>query len=437
MQRRLLVIPGIGGPTPHLIVRSVGDLASVQWIHYAEDLYDTDRDIPAMTTARDLPLMRATGEVMSVESDDELFDAAVALHKRSPLDGVLTFSESAVTVAARIAEVLGLRHNSPATARLLTNKHRQRAALAAAGVPVPAYTPIRTSVDVAAAAKKIGFPSVLKPVQGGGSMLTTLVESAQQLDVAASAAFATLETTASLRGKARLLRGAESPYLLLEALLPGHAWRDDPRYGDYVSVESAVYDGEVRHLSVSDKAPLSGGFRENASFAPSTLPADRLRQLYEMTTAALRALGVTHGITHTELKLTAEVPRIIEVNGRLGGGVWRMLELAAGYDVIAEAAHAALGLRPMEPVRFTRHAGFLTPALDARLSGRAIDVAIDPTFTERGGVHEFLDARVSTFDVAFGGGIAALGVVTGDTAEEVLDHARALSDAITIDTIHQ
>jgi biotin carboxylase len=430
--RRLLVIPGIGGPTPQLVLRSAGDLAALQWIHHAEDLYDTDRDVPAMTTGRDLPLMRAAGEVIPVTSDDELFDAAVAMHKRSPLDGVLTFSESAVAVAARIADALGLRHNPPATAALLTNKHRQRAALDAAGIPVPAYAPIRTGADLAGAAERVGFPSVLKPVQGGGSMLTTLVESAEQLDAAATAGLATLATAASLRGKARLLRGAEPPYLLLEALLPGAAWRADPRYGDYVSVESAAYDGQLQHLSVSDKAPLSGGFRENASFAPSTLPADRLAQLYDMTAAALRALGVVHGITHTELKLTADGPRIIEVNGRLGGGVWRLLELAAGYDVIAEAAHAALGLRAMAPVRFSRHAGFLTPMLDAALSGQRIAVTIDPGYPGRGGIHEFLDARVSTFDAALGGGVAALAVVAGDHAEDVQDHASALRDAIHI-----
>jgi len=430
--RRLLVLPGIGGPTPHLIVRSAGELAALQWIHYAEDLYDTDRDVPAMTTGRDLPLMRSAGEVTAVTSDDELFAAAVAMHERAPLNGVLTFSESAVTVAARIAAALGLRHNPPATMSLLTNKHRQRAALDAAGIPVPAYAPIRGGADVALAAERVGFPSVLKPVQGGGSMLTTLVESAEQLDAAATAALATLATAASLRGKGRLLRGAEPPYLLLEALLSGTAWRADPRYGDYVSVESAAYDGEIRHLSVSDKAPLSGGFRENASFAPSTLPADRLRQLYDMTAAALRALGVVHGITHTELKLTAEGPRIIEVNGRLGGGVWRLLELAGGYDVIAEAAHAALGLRAMAPVRFTRHAGFLTPMLDAALSGQRIEVAIDPGYAERGGVHEFLDARVSAFDVALGGGVAALAVVTGASAENVLEHARTLREALHV-----
>jgi biotin carboxylase len=430
--RHLLVLPGIGGPTPRLIVPSIGDLASASWIHHAEDLYDTDRDIPAMTTVRDLPLMRRSGEVIAVESDREVVDAARDLHRRRPIDGVLTFSESSVVVAAEIAAELGLRQNSPCTARLLTDKHAQRQALDKAGIPVPAYAPIRSAADIDDAAAEVGFPAVLKPVRGGGSMLTTPVASADQLRDAATAGLATLAATASMRGKARLLRGADEPYLLLEALLPGTPWREDARYGDYVSVESAIYDGAVRHLSVSDKAPLAAGFRENGSFAPSTLPPDRVRLLHETATAALEALGVTHGITHTEIKLTADGPRIIEVNGRLGGGVWRLLELSADYDVMAEAAHAALGLRPMCSVTPVRHAAFLTPCLDADLSGRALTVTVDPAFAGRPGVCEFLDARVSTFDVTMGGGIAALAVVTGSTADEVQAHALALRESITV-----
>jgi hypothetical protein len=83
-------------------------------------------------------------------------------------------------------------------------------------------------------------------------------------------------------------------------------------------------------------------------------------------------------------------------------------------------------------VRFARHAAFLTPCLDAALAGRPLDVSIDPAFAQRPGVCEFLDARVSSFDLSLGGGIAALGVVSGQTAEQVHDHADALRRAISV-----
>ena len=44
----------------------------------------------------------------------------------------------------------------------------------------------------------------------------------------------------------------------------------------------------------------------------------------------IEALGVSTGCLHTEVKFTPDGPEIIEVNGRVGGGVPEMLERAAG-----------------------------------------------------------------------------------------------------------
>ena len=44
----------------------------------------------------------------------------------------------------------------------------------------------------------------------------------------------------------------------------------------------------------------------------------------------MRAVGVETGCLHTEIKFTPDGPRVIEVNGRLGGGVPLILEMATG-----------------------------------------------------------------------------------------------------------
>jgi hypothetical protein len=46
----------------------------------------------------------------------------------------------------------------------------------------------------------------------------------------------------------------------------------------------------------------------------------------------------------TEIKLTSEGLRVIEVNGRIGGGVPDMLRLASGVEIVKLAMRAALGL---------------------------------------------------------------------------------------------
>ncbi|MDX7986717.1 hypothetical protein FE392_05115 [Xenorhabdus sp. 12] len=48
----------------------------------------------------------------------------------------------------------------------------------------------------------------------------------------------------------------------------------------------------------------------------SNLNDNEQNQIYALTESAIKELGVNQGITHTELKLTEQGARIIEVNGR-------------------------------------------------------------------------------------------------------------------------
>ena len=62
-----------------------------------------------------------------------------------------------------------------------------------------------------------------------------------------------------------------------------------------------------------------------------------------MASAAIEALDVHSGCLHTEIKLTPEGPRVIEVNGRIGGGVPEMLYRAAGVKIVELTLQLALG----------------------------------------------------------------------------------------------
>ena len=51
------------------------------------------------------------------------------------------------------------------------------------------------------------------------------------------------------------------------------------------------------------------------------------------------------GGSHTEVKLTPDGPRVIEVNGRLGGGIPEMLFQASGESIMRLSMRIALGER--------------------------------------------------------------------------------------------
>ena len=105
-------------------------------------------------------------------------------------------------------------------------------------------------------------------------------------------------------------------------------------------------DGAISHLALTGRFPPAGNFRETGFFIPAALDAGSRSAVLDLATRAIDALGVRTGCLHTEVKFTPEGPRIIEVNGRLGGGVPEMLERAAGVGLLDLTLRVALG----EPV---------------------------------------------------------------------------------------
>jgi biotin carboxylase len=128
------------------------------------------------------------------------------------------------------------------------------------------------------------------------------------------------------------------------------------RFADYVSVESLVAGEKISHLAVNGRFPLAEPFRETGFFIPADLAGAERVAVLEMATAALAGLKVRTGGFHTEIKLTPDGPRVLEVNGRLGGGVPEMLFQASGESLMALSMRLALGeaVERSSPIPCTR-----------------------------------------------------------------------------------
>lgn len=252
-------------------------------------------------------------------------------------EGVVTFSEGMLRPCADIAERLNVPFHSPHTVCALTDKAQQRSRLAAAGCDAT-MSRCCDRAQLPDAVRAVGTPCVVKPARGHGSVETFLL---------------TDPATAH-----RLAESVPDREWVVEEYLVGADQRrgardlgPDRRFGDYVSVESLCSPAGIRHVGVTGKYPFVAPFREVGQFWPAALDADIEGAVRDLVTAALRALGVRTGFTHTEVKLTPSGPRIIEVNGRLGGHLPDLYRRAAGLDLIAMAIESALGRPPdVEPV---------------------------------------------------------------------------------------
>jgi hypothetical protein len=241
---------------------------------------------------------------------------------------ILTFSDDVMPLTAELADRLGLPFHSRQTAELLTDKAAQRSRLAECGVDELGSATLSSPGDWPAASSRIGLPAVLKPLRGNGSRDVYRITGNEQGQALAD----------------RLLGSGAS--FVLEEYLVGRTCQP---YGDFVSVESIVSDGQVRHLAVTGKLPMVPPFRETGHCWPSPLDEVEQRQVKDLVSRAVSALGVTLGLTHTEIKLTPDGPRIIEVNGRLGGFINDFARSAYRVDLVDIAGRLALGL-PLPPL---------------------------------------------------------------------------------------
>jgi len=243
-------------------------------------------------------------------------------------DGLVTYLDANMATYARVASALNLFFHSVETAVALTDKARQRALLLGAGLATPAcyvVEPEACATDLDLIESGVGWPAVLKPRSAQGSRYTFFVRDRAQLDHYLKAL------------------GPTRPDMVLEGYLPDDPARAAEPYAQYVSVESVVARGVISHLALTGRFPLAENFRETGFFIPASLDGADQAAVLALAASAIGALGVTTGCLHTEVKFTPDGPRVIEVNGRVGGGVPEMLERAAGLALVEMTLRLALG----------------------------------------------------------------------------------------------
>lgn len=258
--------------------------------------------------------------------------------------GVQAFSEPMLPATSALAEALGLPFHDAAVVAALTRKDVQRQVLRDAGVDRTTSLRLTDLREWDAAVARVGLPVVVKPACGVSSRNTVLVD---DLDAGRALVGPILD---------------EEAVVVVEEYLSGAAVPEP--WGDYVSVETVVQHGDVRHLAVTGKLRLAPPFRECGQFWPARMGATERAEVLALTDGAVKALGVASGILHTEIKLTQAGPRIIEVNGRVGGYIPELARQAAGIDLVDVGARIACGeyveLPHVDPDRV--HLQFTTPA---------------------------------------------------------------------------
>ena len=218
-------------------------------------------------------------------------EAIVENCQRMAVDAVVAVDDQGVLTAALAAERLGLKHNSPESVALTRDKAGMREALSNSAVKQPEFELARGAAEAVAAAERIGFPCVLKPVSLSASRGVIRVDDAGAAQDAARRIVAILDES----------EADDEQRILVESYIPGIE----------VAVEGLLRGGRLEVLAIFDKPdPLEGPYFEETIY---TTPSRHSRQdqdaIVEATEQAVEELGLTEGPIHAEARFN-------------GSGVW-------------------------------------------------------------------------------------------------------------------
>ncbi len=268
-------------------------------------------------------------------------------HERFPLTAIVGTDDETVLLAAVASERLGLPHNSVEAVRVSRDKEATRRAQQTAGMRCPRFQRVAFDRDLAAVAREILYPSVIKPVflsAGRGVMKASSPEEFLER-------FRRIQRIVQ-RPDLKKRGGTAAEYLLVEDYIPG----------DEVTVEGLLEDGRFRLLAIFDKPdPLDGpAFQETMFVTPSRHPPEVQEAIVREAEAACAALGLSHGPVHGEMRIRDGIPWLLEIAARTIGGLCsRALRFAAGGSLEERVLRHALGMESVPPDREAKASGVL------------------------------------------------------------------------------
>jgi len=272
-------------------------------------------------------VFRYAENVIETETNDVqgLAEAVRKFH----FDGVITVCDYYIETVCEIARIFDVPCPFPAEVKTGRQKHLMRQAIDKAELPNPKYRLAADWEQVEKAVSEIGYPVVLKPVDLASSAFVRLIQNADDL----RSAYQDLETfPLNFRDQPR-----DCTYLLEEYMS-----------GEEVSVESVSFNGETTIIGITDKSVTGAPyFIENGHMFPAKLEDSIREDITALVREVLIATGFNHGIAHTEVKITAEGPRIVEINPRTAGNyIVELIERVTDINLLKAFVALSLGKRP-------------------------------------------------------------------------------------------
>ncbi|MFE3886831.1 acetyl-CoA carboxylase biotin carboxylase subunit family protein [Streptomyces lydicus] len=356
-------------------------------------------------------------EIGSFEAMDELAMLVTGFQEEGlTFDKVVSVCERGQFGAAYLATLLGLGQPTIAQSVQVRDKRAMKMAVRPSGVPVARFTTVPSGDPGAAALhveRTIGFPAVVKPVAGAGTLSTARVETSGELAL-------------------WLRENATEGVFMAEQMISGEEYHVDAVWVDGEPWEFVVSRYFRPRIEVDVPGHLMGSIQ---------LPRQGEAELYGAVEALHRrvneALHITDGITHTELfRSAAGTLWFSEIATRPGGLGATQAFRARGADLREVWAESLVSpVRKSKPLQEPPFEYVGSVNLAPRSAGR---ITREPSDAEIAAFSYVLDtertARVG--DVVWMSPVTpgVTLIIGADSEEEFTERVLAVEAALTFET---
>jgi biotin carboxylase len=272
------------------------------------------------------------------EDADGWIAAAQFIQHRMPITTVISMVDTELYAAAVIAESLGLPWHSADTIVSVHTKPLLRQRLREAGLDSVPFARVETAKDVKDFGENYGWPVIVKPAEGTGSIGVTKVDGPEYADEALCSA---MEPTPVTGGG-----------VFVEKYLEG------PQY----AIETFSENGQHQVVAITKKHSEPHHMIEIGLALPAAVGHESASAIARYISDVFDAMDISFGPTCTELVLTPTGPVIFESQMRLAGsGTLDLIESALKIDMIEFAVRQDLGEMVLGELREKLEVAALTP----------------------------------------------------------------------------
>jgi hypothetical protein len=307
----IMIAPGYPGEMPYFCRGLSRHGASVYGLSDVPE-----KELPALTRQHLSGYLR----VPNLTDEEGVVDAVKQGVGQQTIDRVVCLWEPGVLLAAKIREALGVPGQGVEQANVFRNKDLMKQAVTRAGIRTARHASATSIAQLKEAAATIGFPVIVKPIAGAGSMDTFRVDSMEELEQA-------------------LARVTTYDEVNVEEFIEG----------DEYTYDTICVDGDIKYENVCYYRPNPLVARSTEWISPQTIA---LRDLSPPIIQAgislghdvLEALGFKTGFTHMEWFVTPKGEVVFgEIAARPPGAhTVDLMNFVGDIDLFAGYAEAEL-----------------------------------------------------------------------------------------------